>query len=735
MSKNQTARNAELIKSSPNFGQSIESKVLPFYLDIKSPLGEKEKLVLQALEIDAARISVQALTSLAKINELDHLGGGMDLIPALQLTLSLVDYEKVEFTIEHAHTSIGYYSSLASRGFLGRQHVIDQFRRSLDIAGHVSWVPGGTQLNGGRLGVMVPVAVGQALGKKAKYGKDAWVICHTGDAGWISGQALNGFNIASLHNAPITFVMHRNGIQLSGANKDIMDKDPRPMIAAMGIKIIETPSLYDQSSLYQAYQEAKKLCEAGIPNMIYPTGGEETLNSFAKKFNIEEATSKYAEKNKLDLNAKVWVPGSIMSYRDVECMLDSVALVNKLPGGKCHHDGHMKGRDEAAVLSNPLLTFSDAQVKALEEIKAKAPKVVVTKARPAFGTKNLTISDEVAAAVKLPQVGETVSPRAGSQAAYAAVAKAHPKHVFIVSCDLDPSTKLDAAKKEVPAENKFEVSIEEQAATLLADGLAMSGNEPQLNVVSTFAAFFEGIAREGLELWRYQRNLTGVNEGLNVVMHLSHVGAFTGRDHFSGWSLDWINMSLPYIPYIRKFYAPADARAAFSAVRDMAAHYGGHILSIPRDNLPILTKQNSQEALYNPNEVMPALTEFRKNGAKKAIVALGHTAYLAEKAAASLGNSVDVLIVNSLPLADNAISDLIAKYPQGIVTAEDGIIGTSQSGLLGFAGLTASLIKGAVPMKHIGIEDPRIAPSSGYEEVWEHFGITAEKIAEAVKAL
>ena len=38
-------------------------------------------------------------------------------------------------------------------------------------------------------------------------------------------------------------------------------------------------------------------------------------------------------------------------------------------------------------------------------------------------------------------------------------------------------------------------------------------------------------------------------------------------------------------------------------------------------------------------------------------------------------------------------------------------------------------------MKHIGIEDPRVAPSSGYEEVWEHFGITVEKIAEAVKAL
>ena len=111
------------------------------------------------------------------------------------------------------------------------------------------------------------------------------------------------------------------------------------------------------------------------------------------------------------------------------------------------------------------------------------------------------------------------------------------KKVFVVSCDLDPSTKLAKARSYLAKDHQFEMSIEEQAATLMADGLAMSGPEPQLNVVSTFAAFFEGIAREGFDLWRYQRNLTGVNEGLNVTFHVSHVGLGTGRDHFSGWGL------------------------------------------------------------------------------------------------------------------------------------------------------------------------------------------------------
>jgi transketolase C-terminal domain/subunit len=64
----------------------------------------------------------------------------------------------------------------------------------------------------------------------------------------------------------------------------------------------------------------------------------------------------------------------------------------------------------------------------------------------------------------------------------------------------------------VPKTHHFEMSIEEQAASLLADGLAYSSREPQLNVFATFAAFFEGIAREGFEMWRYQRNLTAATK-------------------------------------------------------------------------------------------------------------------------------------------------------------------------------------------------------------------------------
>jgi transketolase C-terminal domain/subunit len=342
--------------------------------------------------------------------------------------------------------------------------------------------------------------------------------------------------------------------------------------------------------------------------------------------------------------------------------------------------------------------------------------------------------------VVLPEVNKKVSPRAGIQSAYAAIAKSHPDNVFIISCDLDASTKLDKARTFLKDNHQFEMSIEEQASALMANGLAMCSDKPQFNVFSTFAAFFEGIAREGFEMWRYQRNLTGINEGLNVTFHLSHIGACTGRDHFSGWSLDWITLALGYLPYLHRFYAPADTGAAFLAVKDAAAYYGGHIIGIPRDNLPVLTKQNSTDPLWTKEEDWQTITEFRKyQKAERAILALGAPAHLADEAAKelnSIGLPTDVIIVNALPVTGEILNNILSKYPAGIVTIEDGLIGNMESGLRGFAGMMAGYgHRDRVAMAHVGITDPAIAPSEGHYEVWEHFGITKEALIKAVQSL
>ncbi len=742
----QEHRNAALLSATRYLGTEVRSAVLPLHVDVRSQarLDKDQLLALEALQIEAATTSIRTLSSLAKLNEVDHLGGGLELIPPLLLTMAVADFERIEYTIEHAHTSVGYYAALAAMGYIDEEAVIDGFRRGLDIPGHVSWLPGGTQLNGGRLGIMVPVAVGQALGKRAKFGDGVWIVTHCGDAGWISGQALNGFNAADVHGAPVTFVMHRNGIQLSGSTKSIMDKDPRSVIASLGVEVLEIPSLHDIESLYAAYRQGFELAQTGRPSMVYPVGYRSdngqvsTLKSFGVGYGIGVEMDTLAAANQVALDTEVWVPGSLMSFRDVEAMLECLFLVNQLPGGKGHHDGHMKGRDCDAVLASPMLTTSPAQKQALDNLRAQPRRTVITRARPAPGSGNLRLPASALAEIELPHPGTSDSPRSGSEVGYAALAKVFPEDVFVVSCDLDPSTKLAKARSFLAADHQFEMSIEEQAATLVADGLSMTGSGPQLNVVSTFAAFFEGIAREGFDLWRYQRNLNGVNEGLNVTFHLSHVGACTGRDHFSGWGLDWINVGLTYLPYLHRFYAPADARAAFLAVLDLAAHYGGHIIGIPRDNLPILARQDSAEPLWSLDDGWEDVTTLRRHDhARRAILALGAPAFLAAEAAdqvTSEGMATDVFVVNGLPLGPGRLAELMAPYDEGVVTVEDGLIGTLESGVRGFAGLVATAAAAlGTPCRHVGISDPRTAPSEGHMETWAHFGITAAAIRTALQ--
>jgi transketolase N-terminal domain/subunit len=469
----QAERTATLLKSTPTLGAMIESRALPFTLDPSNgSLTPEAAVSLSALEKHAAGVAIRSLISLAKANDIDHLGGGLELIPALLMTLASVDYDKRQFVIEHGHTSIGYYAALATLGFLPEDRVIDSFRRSLDMAGHVSWVPGGTPVGSGRLGIAVPVATGLALGLKARKGNRGLVVCHCGDAGWISGQALNGFTAASLHGAPIVFVMHRNGIQLSGTTRKIMDKDPRPILSSLGVEVLEVVSLHDRQELFKAYKTAYQRAAEGRPTLIYPSGRQTTLKAMGEMYGIGAEVTQFAEKHKVPPTEAIWLPGSLMSFRDVHAMLECVFYVNNLAGGEGHHDGGMKGRDGQAVLANPMLQMSAEETQALQNLKAGSPRIVVTRARPAKGTPNLPLTDADVKDIALPPVDKAVTPRAGSELAYAAVAKKYPDRCFFTSCDLNPSTKLGKAAALVPAGHSLELSIQELTASLVVDGLS-----------------------------------------------------------------------------------------------------------------------------------------------------------------------------------------------------------------------------------------------------------------------
>src|SRR4030095_76535 len=128
--------------------------------------------------------------------------------------------------------------------------------------------------------------------------------------------------------------------------------------------------------------------------------------------------------------------------------------------------------DGEAVLANPMLKPTPEESTALQRLSARQRRTVVTRARPAKGTPNLPLENADVIDVVLPPAGKAATPRAGSEAAYAAVARKYPDKCFFVSCDLNPSTKLGKAAALVPPGHSIELSIQELAGSLIADGLS-----------------------------------------------------------------------------------------------------------------------------------------------------------------------------------------------------------------------------------------------------------------------
>ena len=197
-----------------------------------------------------------------------------------------------------------------------------------------------------------------------------------------------------------------------------------------------------------------------------------------------------------------------------------------------------------------------------------------------------------------------------------------------------------------------------------------------------------------------------------------------------------MTLALGYLPFLRRFYAPADARGAFVAVRDAAAGFGGHIVAIPRDNLPILTKPASSDPIWNAGDEWLPVTPVRHHaGAKTAILSVGAPSYIAIAAAdhaAAKGAPADVYVVNGFPLPEAFLQELPQRY-QRVVTLEDGLIGTPETGIRGFAGLVAGNLYGTgAELEHFGIADPHVAPSDTFQQVWEHYGITEDRMLAAL---
>jgi deoxyxylulose-5-phosphate synthase len=132
------------------------------------------------------------------------------------------------------------------------------------------------------------------------------------------------------------------------------------------------------------------------------------------------------------------------------------------------------------------------------------------------------------------------------------------------------------------------------------------------------------------------------------------------------------------------------------------------------------------------------VTTYRKReGAAIAVLTIGAPSFLAGEAsdrAAAKGVASDVFIVNGFPIDEAFFDDLAKKYDR-VITIEDGLIGTVEAGLRGFAAFAAGkLVESGMKLEHLGIVDPRIAPSETFEKVWAYYGMTVEALTDRLMA-
>lgn len=285
------------------------------------------------------------------------------------------------------------------------------------------------------------------------------------------------------------------------------------------------------------------------------------------------------------------------------------------------------------------------------------------------------------------------------------------KDIVVLDADLSKSTKTAIFGEKYP-ERFFNMGIAEQDMMGTAAGFATCGKIP---FASTFAVFATGRAFEQI------RNSICYPR-LNVKIAATHAGITVGADGATHQSVEDISLmrSLPNMTVIN----PADAVEAEKAVRAAASYDGPVYLRFGRHPVDTIFDDDYEFDIGKGT--------LLRQGKDVALIATGVMVSRALEAAESLKiQGIDAMVVNmsTIKPIDKAII-LKAATCRAIVTAEEhSIIG-------GLGSAVAEILAEEKPtiMKRIGIED-KFGQSGKPEQLLEHFGLTAQNIAETAKNL
>jgi len=288
-----------------------------------------------------------------------------------------------------------------------------------------------------------------------------------------------------------------------------------------------------------------------------------------------------------------------------------------------------------------------------------------------------------------------------------ALAEADERVVAVVN-DSVGSSKLGGFKKRWP-DRLVNVGIAEQNMVGVGAGLANGGRIPFVSCASCFLT--------GRALEQVKADVAYSNTNVKLCGQSPGIGyGELGPTHHSIEDLAWLRPLANLVTIV-----PSDPWETEQAVRFAAAHEGPVFIRVSRYPVPALE--------HRLDRIEPGKAEVMRAGTDVAILANGvmlHKALAAAEALAESGVSARVLNMAWMnPLDVEAIVD--AASTGAVVTVEEASV---RGGLGGAVAETLALHR-PVPMEMLGF--PGFVPTGTVDFLFDHFGLTANGIADAAR--
>ncbi|HET7099460.1 MAG TPA: transketolase C-terminal domain-containing protein [Patescibacteria group bacterium] len=287
------------------------------------------------------------------------------------------------------------------------------------------------------------------------------------------------------------------------------------------------------------------------------------------------------------------------------------------------------------------------------------------------------------------------------------------KDIVVLTADLADSTRVKQFADKFP-DRFFQVGVAEQGLVTVAAGMAEAGKIP---FTTSYAVFSPGRTFE-------QIKVTVALNDLPVKIIGAHAGFGASMYGATHESLEDIAL-MRVIPNM-VVVSPCDYEEAKKATMAVANNGKPTYLRLSRQDSPVFTKIDSKFEIGKAN-----ILHENKNP-KVTIVGTGPILPEALEAAKTLEESgIGVVVINlhTIKPLDEQTLVHYAKITGAVVTVEEHQV----MGGMGSAVAEVLARNFPVPIEFVGVQDSFGESAKTYQGLWHKFGLTKEKINEAIK--